>query len=162
MPSSLRIPEEQLVAMIGRVTVSWGDIHYAVFRLFVVLTGMPNALAESIFFTLRSDATQREITATAAKHVLSEELFKRVSAVFSQIGSAARERNVAIHAMWATHYPSGHITPNPWVTGPRLLRKGEFDKQFAELEERLKDLFREVLRLQPDVEAYVTSVRNAK
>ena len=149
------------MAMIGRVTVSWGDIHYAVFQLFVELTGMPNALAESIFFTLRSDATQRDITAAAAKQVLSEDLFNRVSAVFKQIAGAAGERNVAIHAMWATHYPSGDITPNPWVTGPRLLRKEEFDKQFAKLEERLKDLFRDVLRLQPDVKAYVESVRNA-
>lgn len=160
MSKPLRVPEEQLVAMIGRITVSWGDIHYAIFQLFVELTGIPNALAETIFFKLRSDATQREITEAAAKHVLSEELFDRVTAVFKQIGCIAGERNVVVHAMWATHYPSGHVTPNPWVQGPRLLRKQEFDKQFAELEDKLKDLFREVLRLQPDIKAHVESIRN--
>jgi hypothetical protein len=112
MANALRIPEVELVAMIGRVTVSWGDIHYAVFQLFVEITRMPNALAESIFFTLRSDATQRDITSAAAKHVLSEDLYVRVNTVFRQIAKVAGERNVVVHAMWATHYPSGHVTPN--------------------------------------------------
>lgn len=44
--------------------------------------------------------------------------------------------------MWATHNPSGHFTPNRWVQDPRLFRKQEYGKQFAELDEKLRDLLR--------------------
>lgn len=87
MSKPLRILEKQLVAMIGRIAVYGGNIHYAIFQFFFELTGIPGALAKTIFSNLRSDATQLEITQGAAKYVLSAELFDRVKAVFKQIGS---------------------------------------------------------------------------
>lgn len=161
MSKRLRIPEEQLVVIIGRIIVSWSNTHYSIFQLFVELTEIPSALAKMIFLKLHSEATQCEITEAAAKHVLLEELFDRVTAIFRQIVCIAGKRNIVVYAMWATHYPCGHVTPNPSVQGQRLLRKQEFDKQFAELEEKLKDLFRGVLRLQSGMKVYVESVRNA-
>ncbi|MFJ2289624.1 hypothetical protein ACIOUF_25295 [Pseudomonas iridis] len=149
MSKPLRIPEEQLAAMIGRITVYWGDIHYAIFQFFIELTGIPNALAKTIFSKLRSDATQLEITEGAAKYVLPRGTIRpRKGGVQADWLYRWRKK---YRAMWATHNPSGHVTPSPWVQEPRLFRKQEYGKQFAELDEKLKDLFQEVLRLQPDV-----------
>ncbi len=39
----------------------------------------------------------------------------RVTELMKQIGRVAGDRNAATHTMWATHYPSYRVTPNPWV-----------------------------------------------
>ncbi|MGC8159855.1 hypothetical protein ACP3WZ_25345, partial [Salmonella enterica] len=62
MSKRLRIPEEQLVVIIGRIIVSWSNTHYSIFQLFVELTEIPSALAKMIFLKLHSEATQCEIT----------------------------------------------------------------------------------------------------
>jgi hypothetical protein len=151
--------EKELAASIGRITMSWGDIHFALFQLFTTATGMPKEAAEAIFFSLRTDAAQRDITAAACRTAFPEDLYGRINNAIKRVGGLAGERNVAIHAMWATHYPSGQVTPSPWVHGPFLLKKDDFDNQFAELQETLKNLFRELLRLQADAIYHVASLR---
>src|SRR5216684_2202670 len=81
MTKILSIPKEEHAAMIGRVAVAWNDVQFAVSQIFWLLSGMPQKRAHAVFFALRTDAAQRDITNAAALDVLSDDnaLYKRLA-----------------------------------------------------------------------------------
>ena len=66
MSSPWKIPEEQLVSMIRRITVSWCGIHCAICQLFVELANIRKCWSGDIF-KLRSGANQLELTEVFCK-----------------------------------------------------------------------------------------------
>jgi hypothetical protein len=137
-------------ALVGHVTLAWSNIHSQVFRIFALLCGMTGRQSEAIFFALKSDASQREITLAVINETLSEPLRKKGTVIFGRINGLAGERNLAAHTMWATLMPAGKIMPNPSVRKPSRL-KDDFEQQFQTLIEKLRELFRELMRFNQEI-----------
>ena len=53
---------------------SSGNIHSEVFAIFSLLCGMEGRRSEAIFFALKSDASQRDITLAIINEVVSEQI----------------------------------------------------------------------------------------
>ena len=96
---------------------------------------------------------QRDIVKALAKVTLHQqpELLATLSDLLKRIGNLAGERNAATHTMWATHYPSRKVTPNPWVPSRGALRAEGYEMQFAKLTEDLRDIFRELMGFHDEV-----------
>ena len=92
-----------LEAKIGKVAMEWNAAHIVVFGLFVGFTGLPKEMAAEIFYALKADSAQRDITKAAALSALrsnngSDELIEKVTKVFNDIGRLAGDRNKTVHA----------------------------------------------------------------
>jgi hypothetical protein len=141
---------DEHAALVGHVTLAWSNIHSQVFRIFALLCGTTKRQSEAIFFALKSDASQREITLAVINETVSEPLRDKGKAIFGRINGLAGDRNLAAHTMWATLMPAGMIIPNPSVRRPSRL-KDDFELQFQTLIERLRELFRELMKFTQEI-----------
>jgi hypothetical protein len=140
---------DEHAALVGHVTLAWSNVHSQVFRIFALLCDPIGKRSEAVFFALKSDASQREITLAVINETLSEPLRRKAAAMFGRISGLAGERNLAAHTMWATLMPVGKIVPNPSVRKPPQLKE-DFEQQFKVLNERLRELFRELMQFYQD------------
>ena len=64
---------------------------------------MPAEEARDIFFDLKSDRLQRDITLAAGKTALAEHpaLWERFETTLEKVNELAGERNAAVHTVWA-------------------------------------------------------------
>lgn len=136
--------------LIGHITLAWSNVHSEVFGIFKILCGMKGRRSEVIFFALKSDAAQREITLAIINEVVSERLSNKAKTLFGRISGFAGERNLATHTMWAMRMPAGNVTPNPMIRPPSLLRD-DYEQQFQTLIVRLRDLFRDMMDLRSEI-----------
>jgi hypothetical protein len=141
---------DEHAALVGHVTLAWSNVHSEVFAIFSLLCGMEGRRSEVIFFALKSDASQRDITLAIVNEMLSEPLRKKAKMLFGRISGFAGERNLAAHTMWATRLPAGNITPNPSLRQPSLLRQ-DYEQQFQTLIDRLRDIFRDLMDLRAEM-----------
>ena len=124
--------------LVGQINVAWGDLQFWVYTIFRYL--IDDAMrAKAIFFTIRSDSTQRDITAAlvdlALPHALPKELRKDARTLFSEIQRISGHRNDAIHAMWGHGFLDKTIAP---IAGssPRLQEKDAI----AELQQTVNEI----------------------
>jgi hypothetical protein len=140
---------DEHAALVGHVTLAWSNVHSQVFRIFALLCDPIGKRSEAVFFALKSDASQREITLAVINETLSEPLRKRARVIFGRINRLAGERNLAAHTMWATLMPTGRVIPNPSVRKPPRL-EDDFERQFQALNGKLRELFRELMQFNHD------------
>ena len=127
-------------ALLGRVAIAWGDCHSAVYAIFLLLSGLPSDCADAIFFTLKADTAQRDITRALAIARLREhpKLEKRVADFIKGLNTLAGERNAAIHTSWAMRHPDMAITPDPFMRAHSKLEQ-DIEAQFTRLGEQLEE-----------------------
>ena len=89
--------------LIGSVVIAYNKVQWVISVLFVALSGMPAEEARDIFFTLKSDRLQRDITLAAGKTALAGHpaLWERFETTLEKVNELAGERNAAVHTMWA-------------------------------------------------------------
>lgn len=86
---------------IGKVTISWSMCQLLVFALFYDLSGMTWENARAVFFALKSDATQREVTAALAQTLTgTRSPKKKIISAIDRLTQLAGERNATVHTMW--------------------------------------------------------------
>lgn len=88
--------------IIGAVTIAWNEACEAVFLLFWLLSGMQKDMAEAIFFSLRSDAAQRDVSRAVCTHTtaIPDEWKQLALEGLQRLDRLAGNRNAAIHTMW--------------------------------------------------------------
>ena len=64
---------DDLAKSIGRASMVWNDVQSEVFFLFKKLSKMDLSSAEAVFFAVKADASQREMTAALAKIELKDD-----------------------------------------------------------------------------------------
>lgn len=126
--------------LIGQVTIAWNDVHHLVYLTFEQLSGLSEEMAESLFFSLRSDAGQRDLTMAAARVALQAdpERLKALTTIINGVGKLAAIRNEAIHTAWAVDFLfSG--TGKVKLGGVSKLRKSKAnDTEFTARFEKLR------------------------
>jgi len=110
--------------LIGRVVISWNEVHWAVYALFLELSGMDPDRAKDVFFSIRNDSSQRDMTLTAGKTALVAHptVWESFRTTINALDKLAGERNAAIHTMWGFNYynalldPGGKLSLGRWQT----------------------------------------------
>jgi hypothetical protein len=87
---------------LGIVTAEWSALELHLCFLFQNLLGVDSQRAEAIFFTLTNNRARREVIASLAKILLSEEheLRNRVDRILRRVRNAATRRNEVAHGIW--------------------------------------------------------------
>jgi hypothetical protein len=141
-------------ALICRVTIKWNTVQMMVYLLFRQLCKLPSDQAQAIFFGLKADSAQRDITRDLAAVVLAphKALADRTKTAISNLDRLAGERNAAVHTMWAVMSLEGDVTPVPGLRHHGKLEK-DFTSQFQRLERDLSTLLEQFLELRNDIAA---------
>jgi hypothetical protein len=154
-------PMNEHATLIGSVVIAYNKIHWVISVLFVAFSGMPTEEARDVFFALKSDRLQRDITLAAGKTALAEHpaLWERFETTLEKVNELAGERNAAVHTMWAIDWqywgvPSLYF-PKVGVASEAILHeklKDDFPAQFAELNQKLQEHFVELDRIRGEYE----------
>lgn len=133
---------------IGTVTICWNGVQESLFRLFLILSNLPFRTAEAIFFSVRSDSSQRDIVLSVARTELQDypDLWQATKSLLKCIGELAGERNAAIHTMWQMDFLTDTVKVSPLTRKPPVL-KDDFKSQFYSLAARLTDIDEALLNL---------------
>lgn len=84
---------------LGRVAHSWNHLQEALGKLFCTVTKMESAVGLSIWHSVLSDRTQREMLRAALVHNnLKPKITKEIEWILNQTQSLSNRRNDAIHA----------------------------------------------------------------
>ena len=147
--------------LIGSVVIAYNKIHWVISVLFVAFSGMPAEEARDVFFALKSDRLQRDITLAAGKTALAGHpaLWERFETTLEKVNELAGERNAAVHTMWAIDWqywggPSFYFPKIGVAPGaiPHEKLNEDFVAQFAELNQKLHEQFVELERIRSEYE----------
>lgn len=133
---------DKLALKIGRANMVWNDVHMEIFLLFKELSGMNFHNAEAVFFSIRTDSAQRDMTLALAKSALWNQpsQFDQIKSTINLVGKLASERNAAIHMAWIVN--DGSDRPSPYLrVNPHPGLKDDAIAQFDALESALIDIF---------------------
>ena len=136
-------PNEKVLAdLIGQMTITWNECQSIIFMMFYRALDVGIVKATAIFFALRSDGTQRDITAALLPKSVPHDLAHRAIAAINDFGKIAGRRNDFIHGMW--HYEEPNGPPIVWLdTRKNLIGKDTL----SEGQRLIDDLRSMVLRL---------------
>ena len=141
--------------LIGRISVAANTVQYFVFNLFWLVCQIDIELARAIFFSVKSDAGQRDMTFAAAKSrlILTEEetLLTRIGKMLDQAGKLAGERNAFIHTMWMMQGSDKQMNPSPYSVPHPKLQTHRIKSQADELHKKLSSLVMPMAVLTTDV-----------
>lgn len=104
--------------VIGRLMLAWNRTTHQVLRVFTHLTGLGSPLAEAIFFSHTSDATQRKLVLAIAEAVeLPATSTASLKSLFKRLEKVAGARNVAAH----TTFGLSLFDPDAGTWGPKVV-----------------------------------------
>lgn len=123
---------ERLASAAGKVTLAWGSIHGAVFGIFWMSSGMSQEQAEDIYFSIRSDSLQREVTLKSAGHFLADhdQIRSELKSIFRRIDNLASHRNSVVHTIWQKmdwQREGGPPRQHVWISSPHPQRKSSYN-----------------------------------
>lgn len=138
---------DKFAKTLGYVTIKYNEAQAFVLHIFINLSGAERHVARTMFFSMKSDAGQRDMTIAMARVLMVNEEgeatdeCKRVITAIESLAKLAGERNAAIHTMW---YLDGEDSESPdsppdyWmipdpnsIPHPRLQQ--DVEKQFTAL-----------------------------
>lgn len=141
---------------IGQATIAWNFAHSAVFIIFQQLAKMKYEKSQAVFFALKADVHQREITMALARVQLANQpkALSKVIAAIAKLNELSAERNAIIHTIWNVPGPNEAIRTN---TDLKLFYRGydqddvadrieEFSHKVSLAQDSLIKVFFEILR----------------
>lgn len=147
---------DELALLVGRATIAWSLVQSTVYLLFIMMLGRSHEEAAALFFSIKTDTGQRDMTLALAEARLktAPDLIQRYRAAFARVGALAGERNAAIHTLWLVQGET--VTPNPLATHHKRLNVEKHREQFARLRESIREVQAEVAALFPLTAAEVS------
>lgn len=99
----------ELYEMIGRIVVTSNTAHWCVFEMMGILLNTSRADTTPIYYTLKADSAQRDLTLAIAQdrlvHPEEEPLLAKLTAEVNALGRLSGQRNAFIHSHWTMeHY----------------------------------------------------------
>ena len=141
--------------LIGHITILTKQLQSYMMQMFWLASGTGYDTAHTSFFSIKSDAGQREMTLAAVKERLDlaedEALYRRTRSTLSQIGSLSDESNAFIHSMWAMKMPDKRVAILPNTPPRPRLKPERIAEQAEELIVRLSDLVLPTIALVRDL-----------
>lgn len=115
---------------VGRATIAWNNVCYAVFSLYSTLSGLEPETAKATFFCVASDRSQRDMASALVEKELKPrdpERAKKAKSLIDSINKIAAKRNDILHIVFIDEQspetvkpfnPRGHIKDK---TGDELI-----------------------------------------
>lgn len=140
----------------GRVMLAWSRTTYQLLRVFTHLTGLGSPLAETIFFSHTSDASQRRLLQSISMTVnLPEAARARLKKLTKRLEEVSAARNVAAHSVFSvTLFDQASGAWGPKVV-PVLGRHVDAHRK-TDVDEQLRDALIELDRIFDDLETWLT------
>lgn len=141
----------------GQVMLAWSRTTYQLLRVFTHLTGLGAPLAETLYFSHTSDASQRKLLMSVAEAVkVHKEPDAKLRRLLKRLEEVAAARNVAAHSIFGITLfdeESGAWGPKivP-VLGQHVDRRRKDD-----VERQLRDAVVELERIFEDLDIWLTS-----
>lgn len=151
-----------LAGWIGGMTIHWNECQSVIFMMFNRALGNKMILeAKAIFFTLRSDGTQREVTQALLQVALHNhaDLLARVTSAISDFAKIAGRRNDFIHAIW--HFPENAEPAEVWLGVRKNLNGKDPVEEAKKLINDLEAMFARLFGLKLEVDRALEPPRNA-
>jgi hypothetical protein len=128
--------------LLGREALAWNDLTHILAHLFEQFSGLPRDEANAIFFTPKSDSTQRAMLRSIAEFALKPhpKLWQELVTCRDIINNLSGERNAAMHTSWAVTFPEPRFVPAANIPVHKRL-KPDFVTQFKSLQEQLNKQF---------------------
>lgn len=134
---------------LGRIALAWNAATMQLLRVFSHLTGLGSPLADALFFSHKSDQSQRNLVKTvAALTDLSAADHKTLLAILKALDGVSVGRNLATHTIFSVSL----VDPATSVWGPKIVPaltppqdsrlQPDFEAQFAKVEADLAKLHR--------------------
>jgi hypothetical protein len=102
---------------IGRATIAWNNVSYAVFSLFHLLSGLDDEAAKATFFCVASDRSQRDMVISLVDTKLKSvapDLAKKAKAQIGSVNALAGRRNDILHVIFIDDHKPSAVRPfNP-------------------------------------------------
>lgn len=135
--------------LIGHVTMIWNMAQHAVFVLFQAVSELPSDAAQAVFFTIRQDSAQRDVTLALCEAVLIKDdadILAAIRNAITRLNKLSGERNAAVHTIWNVSEikERGFLRPNPSI---RFHSK----KLGPDVRRQFQDLYTELARLTVDI-----------
>ncbi|MEQ1942262.1 hypothetical protein ABMA32_07545 [Mesorhizobium sp. VNQ89] len=138
---------DKFATTLGHVTITYNEAQAFVLSIFINLSGAERHVARAMFFSIKSDAGQRDMTIAMARarmldaDPVESDNLKSVIAAIEGLSKLAGERNAAIHTMWYLDSEDGASPDSPpdyWMTSdPNSIRhpklQEDAETQFKEL-----------------------------
>lgn len=134
-------PFEQIAPLIGHVTIAWNNLQFWIFCVFWKLLAAGATKADSIFFALRTDKAQRDITLQIIKAAMfeSDELRSQLEDLIEKANKLSGRRNDVIHAMIFVDHPDAAAQVFA-SSSPRLSKKKDLLAELQDLVATIKAL----------------------
>jgi hypothetical protein len=147
---------DQLYSVIGLVATESSTAHWFVFELFRIVLKMEREEAATLYYALRADAGQRDITLSVLIDRLKTpeelELLVRIKKTFDALGKASGRRNGFIHTPWSMWYSSEEFTPSHGAPLHPKLKPDDILGQANALIKELRSIIDELLALCDELE----------
>jgi hypothetical protein len=154
--------KNELAPLIGHMTIEWNDIQATVFMIFHALMGTEINKSISIFFAIKSDTAQRDITLSLVREVLSRysTLVSGLVTLFGAINKTAGRRNDFIHAIW--QFPAGEGEfARVWLDVRRRLSGRDPKVEIESLRNDIGRLYGDIIMASAEVRRLMTPPKNA-
>ncbi len=150
---------DQLALHIGRVTIEWNNVQFWFFILFKTLLHNATYTAHSIFFSIRSDRSQRERVKNLAIQELENHAtyLKELNKLIKTANQLGGRRNDALHSMW--EYGERGTKPRVYLPLNNRLYKKDAETEFAELLKQLRLLQDLLISLEKRIEKTLNEER---
>src|SRR5688572_19103008 len=135
MTQPYKRPTDDLAPLIGKATIAWNDIQFAILSIFFTILPCSRELSETIFFSHKSDRAQRDMVIAVVKSEIvpmDKDLADKIIAKIKEVDKEAAVRNAAVHSMWMLDLPSQELSI---YQNNALAKKGSEAEVRAELEQ---------------------------
>jgi hypothetical protein len=88
---------------VGRAAIAWNNLHFSIFQTFIALSDLDSKEAATIFFTIKSDRSQRDIVTGLIElrlKPLDKKLAKQLNSVLGVVNALAGKRNDTLHVVY--------------------------------------------------------------
>ena len=89
--------------IIGHLTIVWNTAQHTILQIFEAVSDLSPEAAQAVFFAVKSDSGQRDITMALCEAELPQndsDLLPAISSGIKRLNKVAGDRNAAIHTMW--------------------------------------------------------------
>jgi len=149
---------ERLTYGIGKINIAWTGMQSTIFLAFWRLMGSDVGRAAPLFFAIKTDRAQRDMTAALAKSKLRSEpvLLERFTAAIGRIGKLAGRRNDFVHTMWTIDI--ANQLAEPWPPDSSRLEGKNLETEIEELYRDIGDIHGELIECVAEIQKTVPEV----
>ena len=139
---------DEFYNLIGRIVVTINSAHWCVFEMMGILLNTSREDTTPIYYSLKADAAQRDLTLAIMSDRLSEpseaDLAKRISITINDLGKASGLRNAFIHTHWSMEWGNDKLVVTDGKPHPKL-RMDDLFGQGSELLATLDEIIDRLL-----------------